>query len=327
MKGLKLESIFTYIGYRAITALSNLLPRGTQYAIAHRMADAHYLFDKRARESVKANLRAILGPDASEESVREQARWVFRSFGMYLCEFLGYRHYGPAFVDAHVTVQGREYLDAALARGKGVIFCSAHYSNWELGATTFAHLGYPVVAITQMHAHSKVNEMFVRQRAVRGVEVVHSDRGAKAALKALRSNKTVAMLGDRTTGGPVVNVKLFGRSTGIPQGPWRMAYTTGATVLPTFIHRRFNNSYTMEISPAITLEQGDRDQAMAVAAQAWANCLEAQLRADPCQWATFTPFWDANGIAGTAGAGQDLLDVGEKVDAAANPPKMSAQDA
>jgi lauroyl/myristoyl acyltransferase len=307
-----LESIFTYIGYRVITALSNILPRNWQYAIAHRVADAHYLFDKRARDSVKANLRVILGPDTPEEKIRHDTRWVFRSFGMYLCEFLGYKQYGPEFIDAHVAVKGREHLEAAFARGKGIIFCSAHYSNWELGATTIAHMGYPVVAITQMHTHSKVNEMFVRQRALRGLEVVHSDRGAKAALKALRQNRTVAVLGDRTTGGPVVNVRLFGRRTGLPQGPWRMAYVSGAALLPTFLYRGFNNSYTLEFCAPVDVPSGDRAASMSVSAQAWADQLEARVRVDPCQWATFTPFWDACGMAGHNDGHGEVEDISVK---------------
>ena len=290
-----LESFSTYIGYKAILALSNVLPRSWQYAIAHVVADAHYLLDRPARESVKANLRAIL-PDAPEARIREDARWVFRSFGMYLCEFFGYRRFGPAFIDAHVSVQGRQHLDAARALGRGAILCSAHYSNWELGATTVAHLGYPITAIVQMHPQPRIHELFVQQRAARGVQVFPSAHGAKAALKALRRNGTVAMLGDRTTGGPVVAATLFGRRTLLPQGPWRIAYVSGAPILPAFIHREFNNNYTLQFGAPIVppaAAECERNAAMCGMAQAWAACLEARLRANPCQWAAFRPFWDS----------------------------------
>ena len=290
-----LESTLTYLAYEAITALSNVLPRSLQYRIAHVVADAHYMLDRRARESVKANLRVIL-PEAAESRIREDAHWVFRSFGMYLCEFLGYRRYGPEFIDAHVAVQGREHLDAAMAKGRGAIFVSAHYSNWELGATTIAHLGYPVTAIVRMHPQPRINAMFVRQRASRGVEVVSSEHGAKAALKTLRKNGTVAMLGDRTTGGPVVCVNFFGRRTLLPQGPWRIAYVSGATLLPTFIHRQFNNNYTMKFGPPIEVPHGERVESITAAAQAWALRFEECVRADPCQWANFMPFWDSESV-------------------------------
>jgi lauroyl/myristoyl acyltransferase len=295
-----------HLGFKAIVGLAAVLPRRVQYWIAHRVADAHYLLDRKARAAVCANLRVILGDDARESVIRHEARWVFRSFGMYLCEFFGHSRFARNFCDKHVIVQGRENLDAALALGHGAIFCSGHYSNWELGGTVVARLGYPIWAITQMHADPRTNAMFVGQREAAGVHVVHSQHGAKAAMKALRANETVAVLGDRTTGGPVVAVQLFGKTTYLPQGPWRMALATGAPILPTFVHRRFSGSYTLEFGPPVAVpERGTRDERMAAMAQSWAATLEARLRADPSQWAVFYRVWD-DPETGAKGIGQSL---------------------
>jgi lauroyl/myristoyl acyltransferase len=282
-----------YLAYKAIVGLASVLPRSCQYAIARRVADLNYLLDRKARENVKANLRVILGGGASEAVIRGEARWVFRSFGMYLCEFFGHRRFGPRFIDEHVVVQGLEHLKAALAKGRGALFCSAHYSNWEIGATVVAHLGFPILAVVQKHGEERSNELFVEQRKAAGVQVVHSQHGAMAALKALRRNQTVALLGDRTTGGPVVPVQLCGRPTAFPQGPWRIALVSGAALLPTFVYRRLNGGYTLEIGAPITApETGTRNERLAAMAQEWARILEARLRVDPSQWAVFFKVWD-----------------------------------
>jgi len=282
-------SMLTRVGFKAITALTGALPRSWQYALARRVADIYYLADRCARENVKANLRCILGENASNAAVCNEARSVFRSFGMYICEFFGIRHFGHAFIDEHVIVHGRENLDAALAKGRGVIFCSAHYSNWELGAMVVARLGYPITAVVQSHADPRTNDLFVQQRVNAGVNVVATQHGAKGALRALRRNQTVALMGDRTTGGPVVPVLLFGKQALLPQGPWRIAQTTGAALLPTFVHRRFDDQFTLEIGSAIqTSNEGDLSERMVALAQAWTHCLEARLRTDPSQWAVFS---------------------------------------
>jgi len=295
-----------HLGFKLITALADFLPRRVQYWISHRVADLHYMLDRRANRAVKANLRVILGEDASDAAIRAEARWVFRSFGMYLCEFFGHRRFGKRFVDEHVVVQGRENLDAALKAGRGAIFCSGHYSNWELGGTIVAHMGYPLWAVVQMHADPRTNAMFVAQREAMGINVVHSETGAVAVLKALRRNETVALIADRPTGGPVVGVTLFGRRTYLPQGPWRIAVASGAALLPTFVYRRFNNQYTMEIAPALIIPaEGSREERMAALAQSWALCLEARLKADPSQWATFYRVWD-DPETGAEGLGQSL---------------------
>jgi KDO2-lipid IV(A) lauroyltransferase len=282
-----------YLAYKAITGLASVLPRSFQYALARRLAGLHYLCDRRARLSVIANMRVILGKEADEKSIRREARRVFSSFGLYLCEFFGHRKFGPAFIDKHVQVKGLEHLQAALAAGRGALFCSAHYSNWELGATVVAHLGYPILAVVQKHSEERSNSLFVKQREEAGVQVVHSLQGATAALKALRHNQTVALLGDRTTGGPVVMAQLFSRPTPLPQGPWRIALLSGAALLPTFVLRRPDGGYILEIgAPLATPETGLRAERLAALARAWARCLEERLRADPSQWAVFFKVWD-----------------------------------
>ena len=287
------SSFFHYAAYRAIGGLSSALPIEPQYAIARCAADAYCKFDRDARESVIANLRAVLGDETPASLVRHMARRVFQSFGRYLTEFFAFEHFSGLYIDRHVLIQGREHVDAALKAGKGALFCSGHYSNWELGPAAVAKMGYPVLAVTQMHADRRINALFVKQRAQRGVEVVHSRDGAIRAMKALKQNRTVAMLGDRPTGGPTVEVQWFGRKTLLPQGPWRIALRTGAALLPTFVVRRPDNSYFLEISAPIKIRlYNDLVKDVQLMAQAWARCWEARVRNDPSQWEVFYPIWN-----------------------------------
>jgi len=284
--------MFEYLGFRAVEGLAGVLPAALQYAIARRVSDACYLLDRRGREALMDNLRRVLGPSAPEALVRLEARGAFHSFGMYLCEFFGHKRLCGRFIAEHVVVLGLENLEAALARGRGAIFCSGHYSNWEFGANIVAHLGYPITIVVQMHADPRIAGLFVQQRLKAGVNVVPSQHGAKGALKALRQNQTVALMGDRPTGGPVIPVRFFGAKTCLPQGPWRIALSSGAALLPTFMHRRCNGGFTLEIgAPLQAPAEGTLHERMAGMAQAWADCFAARLRADPGQWAAFRKVW------------------------------------
>ncbi|HLX60587.1 MAG TPA: lysophospholipid acyltransferase family protein [Planctomycetota bacterium] len=286
------SSTLHYAAFKTVCWLASVLPLRTQYAIARMGAEIYFKLDRSAREAVCANLRAVRGPDAAPAAIREDARRVFHSFGRYLCEFFGFEHFAGQYIDRHVMIQGREHVDAALKRGRGVLFCSGHYSNWELGAWAVARMGYPITAVTLAHAHSKVNALFVRQRAQRGVKVAHSHDSVRRVMALLRANETVAMLGDRATGGPTVEVTLFGRKTHLPQGPWRIALKTGAVLLPTFVTRREENDYTLEIGAPIEISgYNERDSSVFALAQAWAERFEARLRSDPTQWEVFFPVW------------------------------------
>jgi len=292
--------VLEYLGFRAIAGLTGILPGAWQYAIARRVSDGCYLLDRRGREELIGNLRGVLGPSAPPALVRHEARGAFRSFGAYLCEFFGHERLCGRFIDEHVVVLGRENLEAALGQGRGAMFCSGHYSNWEFGASIVAHLGYPITIVVQMHADPRVAGLFVQQRRRVGVQVVGSQHGAKGALKALRQNQTVALMGDRRTGGPGIPVRFCGRQTCLPQGPWRIALISGAALLPTFMHRRSNDSFTLEIGAALQAPaEGTLQERMACLAQAWADRFAACLRADPSQWAAFRSVWYEE----TAGAG------------------------
>lgn len=282
-----------YLAYRAIEKLAALIPQFAQYRIADIASDVYFKLDSAARENLVGNLRKILPDETAPAEIRAIARESFRSFGRYVCEFIGQRSLDPKFLDS-ARITGREHVEAALALGRGAIFCSAHYSNWELGPSLVARMGFPVIAIVQQHAVPQIDALFIERRARAGVNVVHSQSAALRALKALRQNQTVAILGDRPTGGPLVRAQFFGRITGFPQGPWRLARLSGAPLLPTFVYRD-NEKYRMNIGPPITVSgYTDDNAAVGALAQSWAKLLEARVRGDPSQWAAFYPVWSAD---------------------------------
>ena len=296
-----------------ISALTRVLPRRVQYALSRPISGLYYALAGSKRRAVQQNLRGLLGPDVSDALLRRETRGAFRSFGYYLCEFFSSAHWSPEFFDEHVIVTGREHLDAALKDGRGAIFCPGHYSSWELGAMIVAHMGYPITAVVQEHGDPENHALFVKQREAKGVHVVASRNGAVGSLRALRANQTVALMGDRTTGGPVVPVEFLGRRAWFPPGPWRIALTTGAALLPTFITRRENNNFTLDIgAPLPHPTEGTLQQRMQKLAQDWTRVFEARLRSDPSQWAAFYDVWAAPWPAGA----RTGVDEGEETDAA-----------
>lgn len=291
-----------YHAYALLTRACARLPFGLQYWMARRFAGIAHVLAAKARNGVRANLRVMLAGRGGEGEVRRLTRETFDSFGRYLCEFFGAAGWDQAFFERHVRVVGREHLDAALSLGRGMLFVSGHYSNWELGAFVVGRLGYRILIVAQIHEDPRVNDLFVRARAVHGVEVAPTAKGARAALRALRDNRPVAILGDRPTGGRTVDVRLCGQTTAFPQGPWRLALDTGAPLLPTFMRREPDGSYTLLIdAPIDRPEGGAREERMAGMAQSFAAVLERRLREDPTQWAAFYPVWTCERLAATGG--------------------------
>jgi KDO2-lipid IV(A) lauroyltransferase len=308
-----------YCAYRCIPVLSAVLPSSFRYWLARRLADLGWLLCPRARRGLESNLRAALGAGAEAGGLRRVSRSAFRSFGIYLAEFFAAGRHAERLMGRRVRVTGRENLDRALALGRGALFVSAHYSNWELGAFVVGRLGYPILIVAQAHADRRINGLFVRQRAVHGVEVASSEHGARAALRALRENRPVAILGDRPTGGQTVRVSLCGRPAEFPQGPWRLGLDSSAPLLPTFVCRQPDGSYDLEIgAPLEWPTAGAREERAAALAQAFARELEARLRRDPAQWAAFYPVWETAQSGAPAMVHEHLAcDRGQKANAGA----------
>jgi phosphatidylinositol dimannoside acyltransferase len=283
-----------YLLFSLIVALCRFLPGRFLYWIALRIADLNYfLFDPRGREAVKANLRRIL-PDASEDRIVYEARWVFRNFGKYLTEFFRFRRFDRAFFDRHVAVMGKNHIDDALASGKGCLIVSAHLSNWELGAAGMRMLyDLPVHMVVAMHRYGRVNNLFMREREHMGLQVIDMRAAPRQAMRALRKNEVVCMLGDRDPTEAGIEVDFFGAPCRFPQGPARISLATGAPIVPGYILRRTNDSFTIVFSPPIhPPETGDRRERAHAVTQAFARTIEEAIRWHPEEWGVFYSAWE-----------------------------------
>ncbi|HOX07158.1 MAG TPA: lysophospholipid acyltransferase family protein [Planctomycetota bacterium] len=288
----------SYLLYRLASLASNLLPRAAGNWVALRAADLCYLSWRSVRQAVRANLRTILGPDASEAHLRYQTLWTFRCFGKYMAEFVGNRRYDASFIDRCVTFRGIEHFDAARRAGRGAVLVSAHLGNWELGGAAMSCRGTPVLAIVQPHPNARVHRFFMSQRESLHYRVLPVGAAALPILRHLRSNGIVALLGDRPYGEEGVVVDFCGRPALFASGPARLALATGTPMIPAFVLRRYDDSFTIVLEPPIPHPAGgaheDRVRRMM---QDFARVLEDRVRDNPSQWLAFYPVWDGPGRA------------------------------
>ena len=266
----------------------------TAYRLAMFVSELQYYFSPRDRRAVKNNLRTIT---KSDEGLDLKAKEVFRNFGKYLVEFFRMANeIDERFIREKVKVENLQHLNDASAQGKGVIFLTAHIGNWELGGLIMGMMGYPTLAIALPHKERPVNDLFNKQRELRGVTVVPLSQAVHRCLSALRSNKAVAVLADRdfTNNGEIIN--FLGRDVLIPKGAAIFALKTGAVILPTFLVRGEDDSFILHFEPPIhppLVTNSQVDQATLVnLMKRYAVVIEEQIRKYPTQWLMFREFWD-----------------------------------
>ncbi len=292
----KKSALRSYLHYRAITFMSVTFPESVLYWAAERLADYNYHRDGKGRETVKKNLRRIMGPRANEKLIAREARWVFRNFGWNLAEFFGYRRFGGEFLDDHVDIAGIEHIEKALAEGKGVVATSGHLSNWEIGAAKIARMGIPTYAVGYRHIDEGVERIFERQRASRDYHVIHREGAVKEAVRLLRANNLFCILSDRTMGEPGVEVDFFGARARFVPAAARLSIMTGAPMIPAFIVRKRRDSFLFSVEPPIPVpEKGSSREKARMMTQEFARIEERYVCANPAQWAIFFPYWDPEG--------------------------------
>lgn len=279
-----------FLIYKAVIFIVHVLGRRRGYAFARFMAERHYRSSPKDRQAVINNLQQI---QRTKSDVRPQARQVFYNFAEYLVDFfLMYKIVDRKFVAEHVRILGREHLEAAFARGKGVLLLTAHVGNWEMGAAVMNQMGYPVTAIALPHKSPLVNRLFNRQREAHGVNVIPSNTAVRRCMEALRKNRTVAVLGDRDFGSFGEPLSFCGRPTLIPKGAAFFALKTGAAIVPAFLIPDGKGEYTFQAYEMILPPDGDRDDRVAELdlMKRYVEVIERQVRLDPTQWLMFREF-------------------------------------
>jgi len=268
-------------------------PRKFAYLIAVALSDIHYLFARHDKEAVRDNLRVIF-PHKSEREIRRIRLRLFRNFAKYLVDFFCFSKLDRRFIQNHVRLMNLHYLDEALAREKGVISLSAHLGIWELGGAVIAQLGYPFWVVALPHKDKNVNDFFNFKRESKGVKVIPFGKAARQCLRVLKENEIVALVGDRDFAEKGIVVDFFGKKTYFPEGPGVFCVSTGAAIVPGFMLRNKDDSFTLRMEQPMNPESGgDKNDAIRKTILAYKPILEHFIREYPDQWFMFRRFWIA----------------------------------
>ncbi len=175
-------------------------------------------------------------PHSSAAERRKLLEQHFQSLGIGLFEMAFTWWASPARFRKIVRIEGQENLRAALARGRGVIVLTAHFTTLEIGARILASVE-PTNFLYRPTKNEVLARFLARCRCRFGGHPIPRDdiRGLIAALK---HNECVWYAPDqsyRKKGAQMV--KLFGIPAATNTFTSRLARMTGAAVLPYFFER------------------------------------------------------------------------------------------
>ncbi len=266
--------------------LLGLMPRSLSRAFAIGLGRVVYLLHFRLREVGMRNLAMAL-PEKSEAERASILRGVFTSLGRQLAELCQFPRYTPENIDEVVVYDGLENYEGAYARGKGVLFLTAHFGGWELSAFAHSLHGHWLHIVMRPMDNPYLDRMIEHYRTMHGNKTVAKDDFVRGLLAAMKSGETVGILMDTNMTPPQgVFVDFFGIKACTASGLARIALRTDAAVLPGFtIWDEALGKYRLRFDPAVELiRTGDLEADIVANTQKFTKVIEDYVRKYPDQW-------------------------------------------
>ncbi len=291
-----------HLAFDAACRLSAALPPGTRRALARTLSRAQYRVDRRRREAVHANLRALAdGGHAAlrDAGARERiAREIFESYLAFLLEYLAQRGLDTRAIGERIRFRGMELLYAALACGRGAILAVPHLGNWEVAGLVLARLGFPIHVVTGVQFHPSLSPAARAAKERARILVSTPEDGFLPLLRTLRAGGLVVLLTDGDVYARAVPAPFFGRTVPFPAGPALLARRSGAPLLSAHAERVGTDRLLISFDG-----RDDSDRALPLAedlARLTARLAAAQERviaAHVGQWCIFRPLFEGSDAA------------------------------
>ena len=290
-----------YWGWRIGARIAQRLPSRPLYAFAVVLGEIGYVAWTAKRRIAKHNFAIVLGRPSSDRQVAQVARRSFRNFAKYVVEIMRFRTLGVADFERLVAIEGWEHLRGALAHGKGVIFVSIHFGNFELGGARISD-EIPLNVIADELENQRLMDLLVGNRAHKNITLLTPDGAAKKVLHALRRNEMVGLmmdLGPRAQAFETVDAEFFGTPTSFPAVAASLARVSGAPIVVSACVRHRDNTFTgIALAPIFVERTKQAAEDVQRATQAIARGLETFVSRWPDQWYIFRPMWPPVPVAG-----------------------------
>lgn len=203
-----------------------------------------------------ANARRIVG-ELTEREARGIARSCFRKLGTNFVETLLIPYVKKEEYAKRFALKGSRYVEEALKGGRGVLALSFHYGNWEIMGVISHLLGCEIVALARpLKKQRYLNAFLTSLRMSTGLSVIPNQDTARDAIRHLKENRMVAILGDqRDKRSKGIFVDFFGEKVPTSRGIALLAMKTGVPVIPIYGEREGFLRHTIVLSKPLEMER------------------------------------------------------------------------
>ena len=255
---------------------------------------AFYLI-KKYRDRVLSNLSLAFEGEKNPKTIKKLALEVFINFTMTPLETVyAYIHPFEKFL-LKIEIQGKEYLDSALAQRKGVIALGAHLGPFTLVGGRLSLEGYSFNLIINEGNFPRLWKRlgdYQRRLGQKLFPPKPATTSVKKSLNCLHRNEILYLVTDEQKRRGGIPVPFFGQTAYTPPGPAIFSLKTGAPILPMFVVREKGFPKTLFIGSPIEAERtSDEKKDVELLTAKFTKVIEDFIRQYPGQWTWLNRRW------------------------------------
>ena len=283
-----------YLFVGLFLGMAKYLPVSFIYGMSHFFGlVGFYLMKKRTQTAIK-NLQRIYGWDQNKAT--SFAKEVYGQLSQTIAEML------LMVVDRFDIDRAILNLDEAKtalaqlsARSEnGIIFVTAHYSNWELLAQFMGKYGFPMLIIGRKGSNAFIDQKITLPFRHRyGNRAVHKDKAMVTMAKTLKKGEFVGMLIDQKTGGThAAKIPFMGKEASTTLSTASLKLKFDPLVVPISIVRESRGRYRVYVDEVVAYtadEYSEEKEKLKAMSLRYNQAIETMISRDLHQW-----FWMHN---------------------------------
>jgi len=262
------------------------LPSSWRKGFFTSLAALAHLFARSRNKVIQENLAFAFNNNLSDTEKGEIERYCYRNLALNLLQTMENRRNSAEDIASIVTFKNREKVDAVLAQGRGIIFVSAHFGNWELGGAALSSLITPVASIYKGFSRREFDPYLFEARSHHRMELAEKNGALKHMAKTLKKNGSVLLMIDQSSNAKYgVSANFFNHAAYHSSTAAHLASKFQVPIVGVYITSEDEEHYTLSFEDPIDVETGNEEAILEATIQQ-VNGLERVIKEHPKLW-----FW------------------------------------
>jgi KDO2-lipid IV(A) lauroyltransferase len=207
---------------------------------------------------MREDLTSLLG-DMPARELDGIMRRTLQNFRKDLFEIWTFPKLNQKRINRMAYFEGKEHLDSALSKGKGVILCITHFGSWKIILPAMGYNSYkvnqvaanPLVFVNDKRTSSHNKIMQIERDCESSLPVnfiyINNHKSIRPIYRALENNEVVVISLDGMMGGKRMNMPFLNDQLQLSTTGVSLSLSTGAPALPVFTVRQNDERHKIVI--------------------------------------------------------------------------------